>query len=194
MDKSYRGIIKPTQDFFVELDFNAAELRMMLALLGKTQPYEDLHLWNSKNIFKNKISRDDAKAALFAWLYNPIAQDSDLEAVYNKSVLVNKFWDGKYVTTMFNRKIPSDRFHALNYILQSYTALLVLCQALRVYNFLDGKRSFISFMIHDNVVIDMAEEERHLIEEMVDVFSNTIYGKFLVNISVGENAGDLEEV
>ena len=53
MDKNYRKILKPNNDWFIEFDFNAAELRVLLGLLGKEQPQEDLHEWNKKNVYKD---------------------------------------------------------------------------------------------------------------------------------------------
>ncbi len=51
LDSDYRSIIKPTNDYFVELDYNAAELRVLLGLSGKEQPIEDLHTWNLNNVY-----------------------------------------------------------------------------------------------------------------------------------------------
>ena len=71
MDKRYRSSVKPNNDWFVELDYNAAELRVLLALAGKEQPDEDIHDWNVKNVYRNLLTRDEAKTRIFAWLYNP---------------------------------------------------------------------------------------------------------------------------
>jgi hypothetical protein len=51
LNKELRKFIKPQNDIFVEIDFNAAELRVLLGLLNQTQPQEDIHIWISKNFF-----------------------------------------------------------------------------------------------------------------------------------------------
>ena len=61
MDRKYRRVIEPTNDFFVELDFNAAELRTLIALQGKNQPAEDIHEWNVKNVYRGLVTREEAK-------------------------------------------------------------------------------------------------------------------------------------
>jgi hypothetical protein len=43
MNKNLRCIVEPNNDFLLELDFNAFEPRILLALNGKKQPNTDLH-------------------------------------------------------------------------------------------------------------------------------------------------------
>ena len=54
MNKEFRACIKPKNDYLVELDFNAAELRVLLSLAGVEQPKNDIHNWNVKNIFDDE--------------------------------------------------------------------------------------------------------------------------------------------
>ena len=51
----------PQNDWFLELDYNAAEVRTLLALSGKDQPEEDIHEWNIKNIYDGDLTREEAK-------------------------------------------------------------------------------------------------------------------------------------
>ena len=101
------------------------------------------------------------------------------------------YWDGENVKTMFGREIEADRKHALNYIIQSTTADLVLRQVIKVHDMLRDKQSFIAFTIHDNIVLDMTDEERYNIPMMIEEFSNTQLGKFLVNVKAGKDFGNL---
>ena len=94
LNKDHRGILEPNNDWFVELDFNAAELRTLLALLGKSQPEEDIHEWNAKNVYLGKLDRDEAKKRIFSWLYNPDSKDSLSNGEYDRESLLDKFWDG----------------------------------------------------------------------------------------------------
>jgi DNA polymerase I-like protein with 3'-5' exonuclease and polymerase domains len=192
--KEYRSVMKPKNDRFVEFDFNAAELRTLLALSGKKQPKEDIHEWNVKNVYRGLVSRKEAKQKIFAWLYNPESKDYLSDRIYDRGLVIKKYFDGAQVSTFFNRTIPADEHHALNYIIQSTTSDLFLRRMIEVHNFLRDKKSFISFCLHDSLVIDFAEEEKHLISEIKQIFSETDLGRFVVNISVGKNFGEMKRI
>ena len=194
MNKEFRACIEPQNDWLLELDFNAAELRTLLALAGAEQPKDDIHDWNAKNIFGSKVSRAEAKTKTFAWLYSQ-NENKDLERLYNKDLVRNKYWDGLKITTDYGRIIENvDEHHALNYIVQSTTIDMVHEQAYKVYELLRGKKSHISFLIHDAVYIDLAEEDRYEILNLLDTFKKTRYDTFKVNVSAGKNLGEMKEL
>jgi len=194
MDKNYRQILTPQNDIFVELDYNAAELRTLLHMSGEEQPKQDIHDWNINNIFPQISDREAAKKRVFSWLYNPAAEDRDLEQFYNRSLVLKKHWDGDKITNPFGREIEADAKHALNYIIQSTTSDLFLRRILELSKLLESKKSFISFLIHDSVVIDLDKSEKHLIQDMVDTFAKTDFSKFLVNMKAGKNYGEMKEI
>ena len=194
LKREHRPILEPNNDWFVELDFNAAELRVMLSLAGKQQPPGDIHRWNIENVFKGVDTRAEAKKRSFAWLYNPESQDTALDRYYDREGVVQEYWDGEKVNTEFGRQIPADQFHALNYIVQSTCADMVLEQACKVSSLLAGKRSRIAFIVHDSIVLDFADEDRQELIQLVNEFSSTRLGKFMVNISAGKNFGKLREL
>lgn len=194
MDKNYRSIIKPQNDWFVELDYNAAELRMLLSLSGKEQPREDIHDWNVENIYRGKLTREQAKKRIFSWLYNPNSNDFLSSRAYDRGSVKNRYWDGKCVNTAYNRHIESDEFHALNYIIQSTLSDMVLRQAIKLDELLKDKKTNIAFIVHDSVVLDMSSEDEHFINEIFWAFSNTDFGKFKTNVSAGKDFGDLKKL
>ncbi len=194
MNKEFRGCIEPKNDWLVELDFNAAELRTLLALTGAEQPTNDIHEWNVKNIVDNDLTREEAKVKTVAWLYSS-KENKQLESLYDKDLVRNKYWDGCKIETDYGRIIENvDEHHALNYIVQSTTIDMVHEQAYKIYELLRGRKSHIAFLIHDAVYIDLAEEDRYEILNLLDTFKKTRYDMFKVNVSAGKNLGAMKEL
>ena len=194
MPKEYRNTIEPANDWFLEMDFNSAELRTLLALSGKEQPDTDIHQWNAQHAYGGLVTREGAKQRIFAWLYNPESADHISERAYDRDIVLEKYWDGEQVHTMYDRIIPSDKHHALNYIIQSTTSDLFLRRMVEVNKLLEDKKSHIAFCVHDSLVIDLADEDKHLVPQIKEVFGNTDLGAFRVNLSAGKNYGDLKEL
>jgi len=193
MDKTYRSIMKPANDWYLELDYNAAELRTLLALSGGEQPLEDLHAWNQK-ILGGNLDREEVKRSIFGWLYNPYAKNKEFEKLYNREAVKKKYWDGTHVNTYYNRSIESDEYHALNYIVQSTFSDLILRQAVKVDKILEGRKTNIAFTIHDSIVLDVAEEDSDLLNEIYHGFADTEMGAFKTSAKAGKNFGDLKEL
>ena len=92
---------------------------------------------------------------------------------------------------MYGRQIESDNHHALNYIIQSTFADLFLRQTLKVHDLLKNKKSFISFLIHDSLVIDLAEEDKKILPKLKKALMSTDLGKFKISLNAGKNFGDM---
>jgi len=193
MDKEHRCVVKPKNDLFVELDYNGAEIRTLLALSGKEQPSEDIHQWNVQNLGDAFATRDEMKERFFAWLYNPSAEDSALEKHYDKGVS-DDFWDGKEVLTPYGREIASDKHHSLNYLIQSTTNDLVLENTLKIFDYLSDKETNVAFTVHDSVVLDFAASESATLQHIVDLFENTRFGNFKSSVAAGKDYGNLKEL
>ena len=87
-----------------------------------------------------------------------------------------------------------DEHRSLNYIVQSTTIDMVHEQAYKVFELLREKKSYISFLIHDAVYIDLAEEDRYDLLNLLDTFKKTRYDMFKVNVSAGKNLGEMKEL
>lgn len=198
MNKNLRCIVEPTNDFLLELDYNAFEPRVLLALNGKKQPNTDLHEWNKDNVFIG-TNRDGAKKKFLAWMYDergtttlPPQQDKKVKMFYDKSVVRGKYYDGGTVKNHYGREIKADNEHAINYILQSTASDIFLRQAIKINDLLKSKKSFIKFLIHDSIVIDVSVEDKKLVKEICDTFNKTDFGKFVITKKVGKNYGDMK--
>jgi len=189
----HRKIVVPQNDLFIELDFNAAEIRTLLALAGIDQPSEDIHQFNIENVFKTPMSRDNAKRRFFAWLYNPDSKDEELKNYYNKEKILDKYYKTGYINTIFGRQIECDSFHALNYLLQSTSSDNCMDRANKIMKMLSGRKSTIAFCLHDCVVLDFSNQDAHLLPQIKQVFEQTRLGKFKINLKAGKTYGLLED-
>ena len=192
--KRYRKILKPNNDRFVEFDYNAAELRTLLALSNVQQPEGDIHSWIVKSVFNNSITREESKIKTFAWLYNSEAENYKLQKMFDKDALVNKHWKGGKVTNPFGRVMECERKNALNYLIQSTTSDLFLYQMVEVSKLLEGRKSYVSFCMHDSLVIDFAVEDKDLISALHKIFSQTKLGLYKTNISLGSDYGTMRKM
>lgn len=191
LKNTIKDIVVPKWDVFVELDFNGAELRTLLSLSGHNQPQEDIHDFNQTNIFNNNISRDDAKKQIFAWLYNPSSKAIETD-YYDKRKVLERHYAQGVVSTPFGRTIPSDDFHALNYLIQSTSSDNFLDRASAIQKYCKGLKTNVAFLVHDSIILDVPFSEKQRIKEIVKIFENTKLGKFKVNVNVGRNLGELK--
>ena len=194
MKKELRRLIKPHNSWFISMDYNGAEARTVLALSDQHQPTDDIHTWNIINVFKNPdLHREEAKTMFFAWLYNPDTPDLNSNH-YDRKKVLDKYYDGDYITTVFGRHIKVNDWKALNYLIQSTTADLVIERAIEIDKMLEGKKTFISHIVHDEIVIDFADEDRDMIKEVKEVFAKNRLGRFEVNLKAGKNYYDLDNL
>ena len=193
LNKEYRTMIKPNNGVFIEFDYNAFELRVLTALLGREQPKGDIHDWNIKNIFKDGTERSEAKKRIFAWLYNPNSDDALLSREYDRDGLLKKYFSNGKITTDFDREIEADDYHALNYLIQSTASDLFLEQAYKVFKILEdnNSKSYVSMLIHDSMILDFDRKDYKLLNQIRDTFKQTRYGELKLNIQVGRTLGDL---
>ena len=193
LNKELRSALKPTNDLFVELDYNAAEVRVLLALLGEKQPEGDIHSWISKNVFNEKIDRESTKKKVFAWLYNPKAKNKKLNDFLDRDKIYQKYYDNG-ILTPYGRHISVDEQKALNYLIQSTSSDMLLKSAIRINKILNNKKSFVSFCVHDSVVIDMSAQDKDYLNEIIKTFSKTDFGKMKSSVSIGKDFGRMREI
>jgi hypothetical protein len=191
-------VIEPTNDWFIELDFNAAELRCLLALNNENQPEEDIHEWHGHILNKlsdQQLDRNDIKRKIFGWLYGPTNISlgiPQIEKYYNKQKALQRYWNGTEIANPFSRKIKADEFHALNALIQSTTSDIFLRRAIAVNNLLEKRNSFTMGLIHDSMVIDFDRNDKDLLDDLIREFGNTDLGVFKVNTSLGTNFGNMK--
>lgn len=191
LDKELRKFIKPNNDWFVELDINAADIRSLFFILGKDQPPIDIHDWNIQNVFGKDVDRDLAKKMIFSWLYDLNKTNDKLEVVYGRDKIIKEFWIDNHITNPFGRKIKVSKDNAISYLVQSTTADYVLGKLVKIVNLLEGLKTKIAFTIHDSIVLDLAWEERNIIAKVLAIMRED---GFVVSCKTGKDFGDLKEL
>tara|TARA_B100000287_G_scaffold435324_1_gene503072 strand:+ start:1491 stop:2675 length:1185 start_codon:yes stop_codon:yes gene_type:complete len=192
LKKEYRETIKPNNDFLLELDYNAAEARVVLSLLGLDQPSEDIHDYHAKNLYHT--SRDEAKKRFFAWLYNPNSEDTISSGQYDRDKLLGRHRIYDSIETLFKRKIKCDDFHAFNYLIQSTCADMVLDRMCAIHKLLQGRKSFVAFTLHDSIILDFSVEDKDLIKEIISTYRQTKLGNFKTTVSAGRDLYNLNKI
>jgi hypothetical protein len=193
LSKSLRSYIKADNDFLLDIDYNAAEVRVFLGLNEVKQPTNDIHEWNMDKFGYG--SRTLAKNDFISWLYGKKNdREAEFRKYYNADKIKKKYWDGNKIINHYGRLIKADEFHVTNYVVQSTTADMALRQVLKVNEILKGYQSKIKMIIHDNIVIDMKKEEKHLIKNIVDTYNNTDFGKFRSSVKIGKNLGNMRNI
>lgn len=192
LKKEYRQVLKPCNDFFVELDYNAAEFRSLLALMGHDQPQQDLHQFHLDKIMSvttDEMSRDAVKTKMFKWLYGggETLGIAALEVLYNKTTILQQYTQGGLVKNPYGREIEVDGFHSLSYLNQGFLSDIFLRQVLKVFELLRGRKSKIAWMIHDSLVIDMSQEDFEAFDTIKRTFEHTDFGVFPSNTKMGKN-------
>ena len=195
MKKEQRQLLKPRNDAFVELDLNAAEVRMLMALSGREQPQEDIHNWIVDNVFKGSITRDEAKVRLFAWLYNPSNSKSRFDQIFSRTIFRDFYSSGDgMLKTPFGRNLAVEERKAQNYLLQSTTSDQVLENAYKIQKMLSSKKSKVAFTLHDSIILDVAKEDSKILKDIKKQFEQTRWGNFVSTCKIGKTFAELKEL
>ena len=99
--------------------------------------------------------------------YNPDSDDIST-AYYDKEKVIDKHYIDGYIHTPYNEKLLLST-KALNYLIQSTTAD-GFRKIVMIDQMLENKKSKISMIIHDEIVIDYSDEDRHLIPKIKETF------------------------
>lgn len=177
IQKELRKYIIPENDGFVEIDVNGMDIRIFIALLGREQPENDIHVFNQEIL--GVTERSEAKQKFFSWFYDQSKKNRKLDNYYDRTILLDRYADAEYnLTTPFKKQLPSDDFHWLNHLVQTTASMTFWEQSAKVDRLLEGKRTFIKQLNHDSILLDFSDKDSELLSKLLDTFSNTRFGKF----------------
>jgi hypothetical protein len=190
----HRGILEPNNDLFVEIDFNGAELRTALALTDRKQPQEDIYEMINREVFNNSLTRSETKDKAIMWLYDENAHNDKLEIMFGKNEMYTRYFSNNSITTPYGRTLEVEKRKSINWMMQSTFIDMFHRQVLKVNKILEDKSSYIPFMIHDCLYLDLKATEKNLLRQIIDTFSDTPYGRFKVKVKAGKNLNEMKEL
>ena len=109
-------------------------------------------------------------------------------------MIYNQYYVNGRVATPYDRTIEVNDSKALNYLIQSTTSDMFLTSAIKVNDMLRDRKSFVSFCIHDSLVLDFSLEDRELLTNISQIFSSTRFGEIKTNLSIGKDFGHMKRV
>ena len=71
---------------------------------------------------------------------------------------------------------------------------MTLDRAVALDKALEGSKSKVAFVVHDEVVLDLAEEDKERIIELKEIFENNKLGRFMANTAAGKTFGAMKEL
>ena len=80
------------------------------------------------------------------------------------------------------------------FVLQSTTSDQVLENAYKIQKLLKNKRSKVSFLLHDSIILDMSFEESGIVKDAINIFQETRWGKFKTSCKIGKNFGEMRKI
>ena len=187
--KDKRNII-PSNDFLLEVDYNAFEPRVALGLLGLEQPKNDIY----SELFPS-ISREQAKKKMLVWMYGDNSSNDAINGL-EKTKLINSSYDGEKIKTIFGRQIYCPKQNIISYLIQSTASDLILEKAYLINKFLKANKlkTKISYLVHDSIVFDIAKDEKIIVTYIAKFFSDTMFGKMKLNISFGNDSNNFQRI
>lgn len=182
----HRKCFKPTNDCFVEFDFDGYHLRLLAEQINYTLTQESAHKQLAKLYFeKNEITEEEyreAKQINFHAIYGKIPEKwAFLEIFHKIDGFIQELWgrfenDGKIVAPIsgkvFDRGLKDMHPQKLmNYLMQSLETsrnILILKELLR---FLSDKKTKISLYTYDAILFDFCKEDG---KEVLETIKNIL--------------------
>jgi len=206
--------------YLINFDYSSFETVLSMYLSGNEEFIEkfidkDLHLETAKIVFNKEIispeERDFSKKINHAIVYgagkntilNMISSFSDKESKYNAIInqmspiltknnnLTLEFKEKGYIKNYFGTFIfPKKEYALYNNYIQSSASDIISRKIIQINSVLSGHKSKIVTSTHDNIIIDMSEDETFLIEKILEVMKNIDIFNFKVNYDKLKNLSE----
>ena len=174
-DNQSRTAFIPTNDLFVEFDFDGYHLRLIANLLNYELPAdESIHEYLGKQYFqKEELTPDEyqeSKKITFRQLYNGVEDDCKSIPLFKEIAdFIDSMWTDYltlgYLVLPNGRKIIQDNANPqklFNYYIQCLETVNNVKKLGKLREILQNKRSRVVLVVYDSILIDYAADDRIL--------------------------------
>jgi hypothetical protein len=193
-DDGERACFKPENDKFIEIDFQGYHPRLIGEMIGFDFPKD-------KNTYEYLgyvlgVSQQEAKELTFKQLYGGVWSEYQSKPFFEKVLAyTDDMWDtyqyGKSFKTQNKIFIPDEsisKTKLFNYVVQSNETSTNVELLGLVFNLLEGKKTKLVLYTYDAFLFDYSEEDKDLIQQIVDVL------EYPVTIKQGQSYHGLEKL
>ena len=192
-----RSAFIPTNDIFVEFDFDGYHLRLIANKINFELPQGiSIHTYLGQQYFNKKEltpeEYQESKKITFRQLYNGIEHDYRGIEFFNKvAIFIEDLWEtmqyGKYVELPNGRRFTGLDFNPqklFNYYVQCLETVNNVKKLLKLKELLETKRSKVVLVVYDSILVDFSKEDgREVLDQIRDILQEDNY---LVKVQLGK--------
>lgn len=193
-----RSAFIPTNDIFLEFDFDGYHLRLIANKIGYELPQDvSIHTYLGQQYFgKKELTPEEyqeSKKITFRQLYNGVEHEFRHIEFFNKvAIFIEDLWDTmqhqKYIVLPNGRYLKGVDFNPqklFNYYVQCLETVNNVEKLLKLKEILKGRKSKVVLVVYDSILVDFAKEDGR---ETLDNIKNTLQeGGYLVKGQSGKN-------
>ena len=195
-DKS-RGAFIPSNDKFIEFDFDGYHLRLIANLLNIEIPADkSIHTFLGEYYFGKKELTDEeyqeSKKITFRQLYNGVEDEvASIELFKYVDTFIKSMWanyqEKGYLILPNGRRFVQDKANPqklFNYYIQCLETVNNIKKLIKLKEALKGKKSKVVLVVYDSILVDFAlEDGRNTLETIKDILQEDGY---LVKVKTGD--------
>ena len=193
-----RSAFIPTNDVFVEFDFDGYHLRLIANKIGFELPqgisihtYLGQQYYNKKELTTEEYQ--ESKKITFRQLYNGIEHNYRGIEFFNKvAIFIEDLWEtmqySKYIELPNGRHFTGLDFNPqklFNYYVQCLETVNNVKKLLKLRELLETKMSKVVLVVYDSILVDFSKEDgRETLDQIKDILQEDNY---LVKVQLGKS-------
>ena len=184
-----RSAFIPSNDVFVEFDFDGYHLRLIAEKIGFDLPMDtSIHTYLGQQYFNKKEltpeEYQESKKITFRQLYQGVESEYKRIDFFNKvAIFIEDMWDTgqfqKYVQLPNERYLKVDDFNPqklFNYYVQCLETVNNVKKLLKLKELLKDKSSKVILVVYDSILVDFSKEDgRELLDQIRDILQEDNY-------------------